>query len=82
METLIRNKILHHIQQIKLICQEQRGFTHGRSCVTQLLETLDYGTESLDKSISIDAIYTDFHKAFDYVYNRRLLHQTNCHGFK
>ena len=57
METLIRNKIMDHKQENNLICREQHGFTPGRSCVTQLLGTLDCWTEILDNGGSIDAIY-------------------------
>ena len=82
METLIRNKVLYHMQQNNLICKEQHGFTPGRSCVTQLLDTLDCWTETLDNGGTIDAIYMDFRKAFDSVPHRRLLHKTNSHGIQ
>ena len=82
METLIRNRVLNHMQQNKLICKEQHGFTPGRSCVTQLLDTLDCWTETLDNGGAIDAIYMDFRKAFDSVPHRRLIHKTNSHGIQ
>ena len=82
METLIRNRVLNHMQQNRLICKEQHGFTPGRSCVTQLLDTLDCWTETLDNGGAIDAIYMDFRKAFDSVPHRRLLHKTNSHGIQ
>ena len=82
METLIRNKIMDHMQENNLICREQHGFTPGRSCVSQLLDTLDCWTEILDNGGSIDAIYMDFRKAFDSVPHRRLLHKVRAHGIQ
>ena len=82
METLIRNKIMDHMQENNLICREQHGFTPGRSCVTQLLDTLDCWTEILDNGGSIDAIYMDFRKVFDSVPHRRLLHKVRAHGIQ
>ncbi|KAL8625775.1 hypothetical protein ACOMHN_012367 [Nucella lapillus] len=82
METLIRNKILEHMQANNLICKEQHGFTPGRSCVTQLLDTLDCWTEILDSGGSIDAVYMDFRKAFDSVPHRRLMLKTKAHGIE
>ena len=45
METLVKKKILEHLQENDLICKEQHGFTPGRSCCTQLLDTLDFWTQ-------------------------------------
>lgn len=82
METLIRNKIMEHMKANNLICKEQHGFTPGRSCVTQLLDTLDCWTETLDRGGSIDAIYMDFRKAFDSVPHHRLILKTKAHGIE
>ncbi|KAK3771263.1 hypothetical protein RRG08_024342 [Elysia crispata] len=70
------------MQENNLICREQHGFTPGRSCVTQLLDTLDCWTEILDNGGSIDAIYMDFRKAYDSVPHRRLLHKVRAHGIQ
>ena len=70
METLVKKKILEHLQENDLICKEQHGFTPGRSCCTQLLDTLDFWTQTLDDGGNIYAIYTDFKKAFDSVPHR------------
>jgi hypothetical protein len=69
----VRNSVTTHLQASKLICKEQHGFVAGRSCTTQLLETLDEWTEILDYRGCVDAIYTDFQKAFFTVPHRRLL---------
>ena len=73
---------MKHLTTNNLICQQQHGFTPGRSCTTQLLDTLDYWTEVLDEGGSIDAIYMDFRKAFDSVPHRRLMHKLQAHGIE
>ena len=73
MEGIVKKRVLQHLIDNNLICKEQHGFTPGRSCCTQLLDTLDYWTKTLDEGGNIDAIYTDFKKAFDSVPHRRLM---------
>jgi hypothetical protein len=80
METLVRAQIIEHLQHNNLVSRQQHGFTHGRSCVTQLLETLDVWTEVLDDGGSIDAVYMDYMKAFDSVPHRRLVAKVEAHG--
>ena len=80
MEKIVRDKVMTHLQVNNLICNEQHGFVSGRSCTTQLLETLDEWTEILDEGGSIDAIYTDFQKAFDTVPHQRLVRKLQTYG--
>ena len=82
METIVKRKVLDHLVQNKLICNEQHGFTPGRSCTTQLLDTLDCWTNILDEGGHVDAVYTDFKKAFDSVPHRRLLLKMEALGVK
>ena len=57
----------------KLISADQHGFLPNRSCITNLIESLDIITDSLDKGLSVDVIYTDFSKAFNKVSHSKLL---------
>ena len=82
METLIRNQLITHLLQNNLICREQHGFVPGRSCTTQLLDSLDTWTQILDAGGAVDVIYMDFRKAFDSVPHRRLIAKTEAHGVK
>ena len=41
METLVRNNIMEHLINKKLLTDAQHGFVSGRSCVTQLIETIE-----------------------------------------
>ena len=80
METLVKTKVLNHMTENQLICEEQHGFTPGRSCSTQLLDTLDFWTNVLDEGGNLDAVYMDFKKAFDSVPHRRLLSKIEALG--
>jgi hypothetical protein len=73
MEQLVKENILQHMIDNVLICNEQHGFLSGRSCVTNMLETLDYWTKLIDEKKPIDVLYLDFKKAFDTVPHGRLI---------
>ena len=45
----------------------------GRSCLSNLLETLDEITEIIEGGNQVDVIYLDFRKAFDSVLHGKLL---------
>ena len=53
-----------------------------RSCMTQLLETLEKWTDLLDQNFSIDVIYLDFQKAFDTIPHQRLLSKVHAYGIR
>ena len=65
MEGVIRDRIVKHMKI---------------STVTQLLETLDYWTASLDAGLGVDAIYIGFQNAFDSVPHQRLLRKISSYG--
>ncbi|XP_038071919.1 uncharacterized protein LOC119740627 [Patiria miniata] len=47
MESLVRDSILSHISRYELLSKDQHGFTSGRSCMTNLLDTLEDITKDL-----------------------------------
>jgi hypothetical protein len=47
------------------IMSAQHGFFKGRSTVTNLLEFTSYVLNCIENGVQVDAIYTDFSKAFD-----------------
>ena len=53
----------HHFSQI--IYDHQHGSLQGKSCVTNLLETLYYVGACLDNGGQVDMVYLDMSKAFD-----------------
>ena len=80
MEKIVREKILQHLSANNIISPHQHGFVPGRSCMTQLLESMDDWTSIIEESGSVDIIYTDFQKAFDSVPHRRLIQKMKSAG--
>ena len=64
----------------KSIRADQHGFLPNRSCITNLIESLGIITDSLDKGLSVDVIYTYFSKAFDKVSHLKLLIKLEAYG--
>jgi hypothetical protein len=79
-ESVLKDKILEHLEKHSLIRDSQHGFTRGRSCLTNLLDFLEEVTKELDKGNAVDIIYLDFAKAFDKVPHRRLVEKIRSHG--
>jgi len=80
MESILRGKIMEHMDTQSLFAPQQHGFRPGRSCVTQLLEVMEQWTDTLDSGGAIDAIYFDFAKAFDTVPKERLIGKCESYG--
>ncbi len=80
LEKIVRKEILNHMKRNSLFAKEQHGFLEGRSCITNLLETLDVWTRISDDKGIIDCVYLDFKKAFDSVPHQRLL--TKVKGYQ
>ena len=72
MESIIRDEVIEHLMTNSLINDAQHGFVPGRSCITQLLTTLEDWTSVLDAGEDVDVIYLDIKKAFDSVPHLRL----------
>lgn len=72
----IFEKIMFNIIQIEvqpLLCSQQHGFTIKKSTSSNLAEYVNFLSSKLANGGQIDAIYTDFAKAFDKVEHKRLL---------
>ena len=82
LEKIIRNNIIEFLEGNGLICLEQHGFRKARSCLTNLLETLEDWTRWDDDKADFDVIYLDFKKAFDSVPHGRLICKLNKLGFQ
>ena len=52
----------------------------GRSTMLQLLHMLDKWVNFLENGGQVDAVYTDFEKAFDKVPHKRLPSKLKSHG--
>ena len=65
---IIRQRLVEYIEHYNMLSNEQHGFRKGRSCLTNLLSTLEDWTKMYDDGMPFDAIYLDFRKAFDTVH--------------
>ncbi|BHF61546.1 hypothetical protein SprV_0100452100 [Sparganum proliferum] len=75
MEKIIKKALMQFREQHHLLSDAQHGFRSGRSCITNLLFTLERWTKARDEGRVVHAIYIDFKKAFDSVPHQRLLHK-------
>ena len=80
LESIVREHLLEHLKKNNILSDKQHGFRQGRSCLTNLLETLENWTKILDDDHGIDVAYLDFRKAFDLVSHQHLLHKMSKYG--
>ena len=69
------------VHLFQLIQKSQHGFISGKSCITNLLEVLEFIGLELDAGGQIDVIYLDISKAFDKVNHEHLTHKLRMAGF-
>ncbi|CAF1064320.1 unnamed protein product [Brachionus calyciflorus] len=81
MEKLLKKPIMEYLLTNNLISSRQHGFMENKSCITNLLEILDFLTEAMNIGLPVDMFYLDFAKAFDSLLHKRLLFKLNKHGF-
>ncbi|CAM4609125.1 unnamed protein product [Caretta caretta] len=67
MEQVLKESILKHLEERKVIRNSLHGFTKGKSCLTNLIVFYDEITGSVDEGKSVDVLFLDFSKAFDTV---------------
>ena len=57
LESIIRESIIEHMTSNNLISNTQNGFLPKRSCVTQLLTSMEYWTDEIQKGITLLIFY-------------------------
>jgi hypothetical protein len=67
LESLIKNHLLSHFLCNSIISKTQHGFLGRHSTTTNLIESLNDWTSSLENKTPVKVIYIDFEKAFDKV---------------
>ncbi|CAM4565232.1 unnamed protein product [Lepidochelys kempii] len=67
MEQVLKESILKHWEERKVIRNSQHGFIKGKLFLTNLIAFCDEITGSVDMGKAVDTIYLDFSKAFDTV---------------
>ena len=81
LESIVRGQILEHLESNNLLSDHQHGFRAGRSCLSNLLSTLEDWTKMIDeRDTCVDVAYLDFRKAFDLVSHKHLLLKLQKHG--
>jgi len=80
LEKLVKQNVQIHLDRHNLLRDTQHGFRSQRSCLTNLLEFIEYVTKEVDNESRMDVVYLDFSKAFDKVPHGRLIHQLQQHG--
>ena len=78
LEHIIHINIMRHLEQYKVLNDEQHGFRRGRSREAQLALSVNDLAKVLDKQSQADVVIMDFSKAFDLVPHQRLLLKL-CH---
>ncbi|XP_065682372.1 uncharacterized protein LOC136095565 [Hydra vulgaris] len=80
LESLIRDEIMDYLINNSLLNENQHGFRKNKSCITNLLETLDIITDALENDHSVDMLYLHFEKVFDRVPHSRLITKLQSYG--
>lgn len=80
LERIIKDQLMNHLTKFNLINSSQHGFIQKRSCLTNLLDFLNFTHRSVDAGEAVDVIYLDFSKAFDKVPHNRLLSKIKAYG--
>ena len=77
----MRDSMALHLTKNNLLVNNQHGFVRGKSCQTNLLESLDAITDALESHHDVVLLFLDFAKAFDKVNHNLLLLKLAAYGF-
>ena len=82
MEHILCSNISKHLDKHTILSDNQHGFRAKRSCETQLVQTIEDLSKSINDKQQIDMAILDFSKAFDTVSHSKLLYKLNHYGIR
>ena len=74
--------ISKHLDNFNILSDNQHGFRAKISCETQLIQTIEDLSLSLNEKQQIDMAILDFSKAFDMVSHPKMLHKLDHYGVR
>ena len=80
MERLVIEQVRANLKMVGIPNTCQHGFVTGRSCLTNLLVSLEEWSKALDEGGNVDVVYLDISKAFDTVPHKRLTAKMKRYG--
>ena len=81
-ERLMYNRLIHFLDQNKVLYQNQFGFRQGHSTHHALITLVDNITKSLDNGDIVIGVFLDLKKAFDTVNHKILLKKLYHYGIR
>ncbi|XP_048684009.1 upstream stimulatory factor 2 isoform X1 [Caretta caretta] len=80
MEQVLKESILKHLEERKVIRNSQHGFTKGKSCLTNLIAFYEEMTGSVDEGKAVDVLFLEFSQAFGPVSHSILVSKLKKYG--
>nr|VZI26366.1 unnamed protein product [Spirometra erinaceieuropaei] len=82
MEKISKKALMQFLEQHHLLSDAQHGFRSDRSCLTNLLFTLERWTKACNEGNVMNAIYIEVKKTFDSVPHQSLLYKLRNAGIR
>ena len=81
-ESIIREQIWDFFTKSDVLNPCQHGFVVHKSCFTNLFESHNTWTDTLDLGLGLDVIYLEYSKVFYSVPHLRLISKLQAYGIK
>lgn len=80
LESIVKGHVYNYMEPY--LVDQQHGFMRSKSTCTNLVTYSDYLFKAIDRGHQVDAVYTDFMKAFDKVDHKLLLKKLAFNGIR